>query len=139
MKILLLAFTVVAGLGFGLQATAQAPSTVTGTCKDGTAFSGTTRRGACRDHGGVQAFSPAVTAPATSSAPPTSSSARKAPAPASQAAPGGATGQVWVNTKSKVYHCQGDRYYGKTKAGAYMTETAAKAEGDRPDHGKACS
>jgi hypothetical protein len=57
---------------------------------------------------------------------------------ATQAA-GGGPGQVWVNTNSHVYHCQGDRYYGKTKNGAYMTESAAKAEGDRPDHNKPCS
>ena len=52
--------------------------------------------------------------------------------------PGG-PGQVWVNTRSKVYHCQGDRDYGHTKAGQYMTEQAAKAAGDRPSRGKACS
>lgn len=46
---------------------------------------------------------------------------------------------VWVNTASKVYHCPGAAYYGKTKAGKYVTEDAAKAEGDRPDHGKLCS
>ncbi len=51
----------------------------------------------------------------------------------------GGPGQVWVNTKSKVYHCYGTRYYGKTAAGSYMTEDQAKATCARADHGKACS
>jgi len=38
------------------------------------------------------------------------------------------SGKVWVNTETGVYH-KGGRWYGKTKAGKFMTEVEAKAAG----------
>jgi len=58
--------------------------------------------------------------------------------PRQSAAPATA-GQVWVNTQTKVYHCAGDRYFGKTKHGEFMSESDAQAQGNRPSHGKACT
>lgn len=40
-------------------------------------------------------------------------------------------GMVWVNTESGVYHREGDRWYGKTKDGKFMTEADAKEAGYR--------
>ena len=51
--------------------------------------------------------------------------------PTATTAPGGGPGMVWVNTKSHVYHQPGSRYYGKTKAGKYVSEKDAIAEGDK--------
>jgi hypothetical protein len=40
-------------------------------------------------------------------------------------------GMVWVSRRSKVYHVEGDRWYGKTKHGEWMTEADAIKAGYR--------
>jgi hypothetical protein len=111
---------------------------ITATCKDGTSFTGAKRSGACRGHGGVQSWGASeattipMSAPAQVATPAPTARRRAVPAPAGD-------GQVWVNTDSRVYHCPGTRWYGKTKQGSYMPEAQAQAEGAKPDHGKACA
>jgi hypothetical protein len=38
---------------------------------------------------------------------------------------------VWLNIPSGIYHYQGERWYGRTKHGAYVCEKEAIAAGDR--------
>src|ERR1700676_5181969 len=56
-------------------------SGVTATCKDGTAFTGTSRSGACSGHGGVQAWGSVATGtpPSASTASPTTTPPTPAP------------------------------------------------------------
>jgi hypothetical protein len=142
------------------QAPAGAPAGATGLCKDGTYSKHATKSGACSGHKGVQTWFSATAAPTSApaaaapkapaaapapapapappSAPVAAAAPKAMPAPTAAAAPGGGPGLVWVNTASKVYHCPTDRYYGKTKAGKYMTESAAVAAGAKADAGKKC-
>ena len=93
----------------------------------------------------VGAGAPRAAAPAPMPAPAAPAPAPRAAAPASPAAgtPGHVSpsqitaqvppspGMVWVNLESKVFHRQGDPWYGKTKKGQFMTEQAALAAGYR--------
>lgn len=38
---------------------------------------------------------------------------------------------VWLNLPSGIYHYRGQRWYGRTKRGAYVCKTEADAAGDR--------
>jgi len=159
MRIAIRCMTVAAALLAAQVAMAQAPAGSTGQCKDGTYTTAASKQGACRGHQGVKEwFAPASAAPATSSTKTAAPAA--APAPAQSAAPatapaktasthastasmtqaaGGGPGMVWLNTSTNVYHCPGTSYYGKTKAGAYMSEADAKAKGAHADHNKPCT
>lgn len=165
MKLSLASLILTAGLFGSVMAYAQAPATApagsTGLCKDGSYTSNATKKGACAGHKGVKSWygapaeaaapskaaAPSAPAPAATKPMAAAPASAQAPAamkpatsvPATAPAVGGGAGQVWVNSDSKVYHCPGTKYYGKTKKGEYMTESAAKAAGNHADHGKSCS
>ena len=153
-----------AALAVQMQAQAQvpagAPAGTTVQCKDDSYASPDTRSGACRGHKGIKTWYGKAAAPAaavaaapavetqsasvdkTGVAPTTGTATRTPGAPdltKMAAAPGGGAGKVWANDETKVYHCMGDRYYGKTKKGEYLSEADAKTKGMHASHNKACS
>ena len=103
----------------------------TALCKDGSNFAGPSKKGACSGHKGVKTW-------INKNTPTSDTKAASTTASVVSPATGGGAGKVWVNSSSNVYHCPGTKYYGKTKAGAYMSEADAKVKGAHPDHGKAC-
>ncbi|AMM24258.1 DUF3761 domain-containing protein [Variovorax sp. PAMC 28711] len=147
------------------QVPADAPAGTTVRCKDDSYASPDTKSGACRGHKGIKTWygkADATPAPAAAPTPavqtqaaavsktgvaPSTGAASRTPATpaktdktaAMTAAPGGGAGKVWANDETKVYHCMGDRYYGKTKKGEYLSEADAKAKGMHASHNKACT
>lgn len=102
------------------QATAPVSTSAAPAAPAAKASAAHSRKKAAKEAKEANAAAPAMAAPAT-------------------AAAGGGAGKVWVNSKSKTYHCEGTKFYGKTKTGEYMTEADAKAKGNHADHGKACT
>ena len=47
--------------------------------------------------------------------------------------------RVWVNLKSRIYHCPGTKYFGATAKGIYLSEREAIRKKYRPAAGRACN
>lgn len=52
--------------------------------------------------------------------------------------PGNPAVVVWLNPDSRVYHCPGTRWYGRTKRGRHASQRSARAAGYRPAFGAVC-
>ena len=167
MKYLALSALIVGSIGVNVAFAAAppgAPSGSMGLCNDGSYSTSAEKKGACRGHKGVKEWygeaaatepstpssersstappsnmaTPTTARPTAPAAPATAGRNADAPMTSTTPAPGGGAGKVWANTSTKVYHCSGDKYYGTTKHGDYMSESDAKAKGYHADHGKAC-
>ncbi len=129
------------------QPAAASTGAATGMCKDGTEYTGAAKRGACRGHRGLKDWyadseekEDQIAAPAAkSSTPYKKADAAEPPARKTQAAPAAGSGQVWVNTNSKIYHCEGSHFYGNTKEGEYMSEAQAQGKGYVANRRKECN
>jgi len=50
----------------------------------------------------------------------------------------GSSATVWLDTRAKMYYCEGSRTYGGTMYGNFTTERQALESGARPEKGKRC-
>jgi len=139
--IAVLAAALMAAPVFAQEAPAAAGS-MTVHCKDGTTQTVSTTKGACHGHKGIDKSAGNTAASSTPAAAPAAASKPMAkPEPAATPAAGGGAGQVWVNTgsKTKTYHCEGSKWYGKTKQGKYMSAADAQAAGYHAAKNEKCS
>ena len=143
--IAVLAAALMAAPVFAQEAPAAAGS-MTVHCKDGTTQTVSTTKGACHGHKGIDKSAGNTAASSTPAAAPAATPAAASkpmskPEPAATQAAGGGAGQVWVNTgsKTKTYHCEGSKWYGKTKQGKYMSAADAQAAGYHAAKNEKCS
>lgn len=108
-------------------------------CKDGEKITVQTTRGACNGHGGIDKKASAKLETKHEAKRETRHDEVSTRASGAAGTSRAGSDKVWVNEASGVYHCRGDRWYGKTQRGEYMTEAQAKDKGFRPDHDKACA
>jgi hypothetical protein len=118
-----------AASGFAQTATTTAVNAATTAATNAATTAKTNATAAVAAKVNPPAAAPVAVAPVAVAAP--------AAAPAKMAA--GGAGKVWVNSSSKTYHCEGSKFYGKTKTGEYMAEADAKAKGNHAVKGKACA
>ena len=145
------------------QTPAGAPPGATAQCKDGTWSSERGRDAACGGHDGVRTWygpsdsptntpAPAMMPPQTfpKSTPQTMPNAQtpttgtqmgsRPTLPGGMSRPSGAAaGRVWVDRTSRTFVCAGDRGYGTSSGGSYMSESDATAQGNRPADGASCA
>ena len=83
--------------------------------------------------GQVTVSAPAAkeTTPAPASAPARQERSRGTSSSSSTALTPPVKGMVWVNLNSKIYHYEGDHWYGNSKNGKFMTESDAIKAGYR--------
>jgi hypothetical protein len=65
--------------------------------------------------------------------------AKSAPIATKASQPKALQTRVWVNKDTKVYHCRGSIYYGKTRNGEFMEEAQARGYGNRAVQGEGCT
>ena len=151
LKTFLISLLLAVGIVFGIQ-TAQAVdgkvwvNTSTGVYHcPGTRYYGSTKKGVfqkqseAESRGYRPAYGSKCFSNSDASSNQTTSSLTPSPANARKSSTNTSATQVWVNTKSSVYHCPGSRYYGVTKSGRFMTETEAENGGNRPAYGARCN
>jgi hypothetical protein len=123
---------VLAGIAMAALVLTAMPSAICAAQATDSSTAAKTKRKSKKAKTADNASTAAPAAPATAPAPaPKATSKTPAPvanASASDIAAAKASGKVWVNTDTGIYH-KGGRWYGKTKQGKFMSEDEAKKAG----------